>query len=327
MRHRPGGVLQRSLAAPRRTAFARVDLLSQAPGTAPIFPQARYAAGFAALESGDYDAALAAFAQAVNSDPLLSGSAEDRSRDRRRGGGAARRTDRRRACSCFRARPRSRPNLRRSIVCLASSFWIDEQAGKSIEHLRTAIRLAPSDERARVLLSDVLAQDRGSPKPSANCTLAADAGLRSGHVAYRLAQLYQRQSLLPPAAKAFADSESFGPIAGRDRFYQTWGSLLVNQADFDGAVVAYQKRIDVNANGAEPHRQLGEIYFLQGRDEEALAEFHVAAWLDPKDSKAHAAAGQATPGSRNGRRRSPLSSAPSRSTAAFVRRAIRSAPC
>ena len=132
----------------------------------------------------------------------------------------------------------------------------------------------------------------GSPKPSANCSWPRDAGLRSGQVAYRLAQLYQRQSLLPPAAKAFADSESFGPIVGRDRFYQAWGSLLVNQADFDGAVVAYPKRIDVNANSAEAHRQLGEIYFLQGRDEEALTEFSVAAWLDPKDAKAHAAAGQ-----------------------------------
>ena len=57
-------------------------------------------------------------------------------------------------------------------------------------------------------------------------------------------------------------------------------------------MAAYAKRIDVNTNSAEAHRQLGEIYFLQGRDEEALAEFSVAAWLDPKDARAHAAAGQ-----------------------------------
>jgi tetratricopeptide (TPR) repeat protein len=48
----------------------------------------------------------------------------------------------------------------------------------------------------------------------------------------------------------------------------------------------------VNANSAEAHRQLGEIRFLQGRDEEALTEFTVAAWLDPQDARAHAAAGQ-----------------------------------
>lgn len=81
-------------------------------------------------------------------------------------------------------------------------------------------------------------------------------------------------------------------MVGRDRFYQSWGSLLVNQADFDGAIVAYSKRIDVNPNHAESHRQLGEIYFLHGRDDEALVEFSVAIWLDPKDAKAHAGGGQ-----------------------------------
>jgi tetratricopeptide (TPR) repeat protein len=52
------------------------------------------------------------------------------------------------------------------------------------------------------------------------------------------------------------------------------------------------KRIDINANSAEAHRQLGEIYFLQGRDDEAVTEFQVATWLDPRDAKAFAAAGQ-----------------------------------
>jgi tetratricopeptide (TPR) repeat protein len=121
---------------------------------------------------------------------------------------------------------------------------------------------------------------------------ASEAGLHSGQIAYRLAQLYQRQALLPQAAKAFHDAESFGPVVGRDYFYQSWGSLLVNQADFDSAIDAYAKRVDVNANSAEAHRQLGEIYFLHGRNDEALAEFSVAIWLDPNDAKAHAAAGQ-----------------------------------
>jgi len=57
-------------------------------------------------------------------------------------------------------------------------------------------------------------------------------------------------------------------------------------------VAAYARRIEANPNSAEAHRQLGEIYFLQGRDEEALTEFMAATWLDPHDAKAYAAAGQ-----------------------------------
>ncbi len=281
----------RSLTAPRRVAFGRVDLLSQSPGAAPIFPQARYAAGFAALESGDYDTGLASFTQAVSDDPLLTGSPDHRSRIAE--AAAALRSGRiDAAIQLLQSASALSPDFSEVHRLLGLAFWIDEQAGKSIEQLRTAIRLAPSDERARVLLSDVLAEDRRLTEAERELQLAAEAGLRSGQVVYRLAQLYQRQSLLPPAAKAFADSESFGPIVGRDYFYQAWGSLLVNQADFDGAVAAYAKRIDVNANNAAAHRQLGEIYLLQGRHDEALTEFLLAVWLDPKDAKAHAATGQ-----------------------------------
>jgi tetratricopeptide (TPR) repeat protein len=123
-------------------------------------------------------------------------------------------------------------------------------------------------------------------------TQANESGLVSGRIHFLQARLYERQSLLPQAAKSFHDSEVFGPIVGRDQFYLSLGSLLVNQADFDGAVVAYQRRIDANPNSAEAHRQLGEIYFLQGRDEYALTEFLAATWLDPRDARAHAGAGQ-----------------------------------
>ena len=57
-------------------------------------------------------------------------------------------------------------------------------------------------------------------------------------------------------------------------------------------MAAYTRRIEANPNSGEAHRQLGEIYFLQGRDEQALAEFLVATWLDPRDARAHAGAGQ-----------------------------------
>ena len=282
--------LQRSLATPRRVAFARVDLLSQAPGTAPIFAHARYAAGFSALDSGEYATALARFGEAVEHDPLV--TASDAKGAVVQAAAALRSGQWDAVLQRLESAVGAYPNDAETHRLLGLVYAIDDQSGKSIEHLRTAIRLAPSDERARVLLSDVLAGDRRLAEAERELKLARDAGIRSGQISYRLAQLSQRQSLLPSAAQAFQDSDSFGAVAGRDRFYQEWGSVLVNQADFDGAVTTYAKRVGVNANNAEAHRQLGEIDFLQGRDEEALTEFTVAAWLDPKDARAHAAAGQ-----------------------------------
>jgi len=138
----------------------------------------------------------------------------------------------------------------------------------------------------------VLAGDRRLAEAERELMQTLDSGLRSGRVHHELAQLYERQSLLPQAAKSYHDSEAFGPIVGRDEFFRALGALLVNQADFDGAVAAYTQRIEGNPNSGEAHRQLGEIYFLQGRDEQALVEFLAASWLDPRDAKAYAAAGQ-----------------------------------
>ena len=281
----------RTTSAPSRPPFDRVDLLRQVPGAAPIFPQARYAAGFAALDSGDYEAALTMFDDASASDPMLAGSLQTRSRIAD-AAAALKGGQFETAVSLLETAIQISPDDPEPHRLLGLIYGVDDQSGKSIEQLRRAIQLAPADERARMLLSDVLAGDRRLAEAERELLQAGDAGLRSGQNAYRLAQIYQRQTILPQAAKAFQDSESFGPVVGRDRFYQSWGSLLVNQADFDGAVTAYTRRIDVNANNAEAHRQLGEIYFLQGRDDEALAEFSLAIWLDPKDAKAHAAAGQ-----------------------------------
>lgn len=288
--------LERSLQRPpaagrdaegRLAPFDRVDLLRQAAGIAPVFPQSRYAAAIDALRAGDYDAAVVALGSALGGDPLIAGTAEarrivvDAAASLRAGGVDTARESLLRATDAF---PRESEIHR----LLGLVYWIDDQQGKSIEQLRAAMALAPDDERARMTLVDVLVSERRYSEAERELSM----GTPSGQSRYRLSLVYQRQSLLPQAANALADSERFGPLIGRDYFYQSWGSLLVNQADFDGAVAAYARRIAVNPNSAEAHRQLGEIYILQGRHQEALGELLVAAWLDPKDARAHAGAGQ-----------------------------------
>lgn len=288
--------LRRQAAATRAPAqqaprFERIGLLRQAADVAPIFPQARYAEGLAALNTGDYAAAVARLIAASADDPLIGG---DPAAHRHVAGATAvlkqGRIDL--ASEQLQAAVVAMPNEPEVRRALGLVFWIDGQLGPAIEHLRSAIRLGPGDERARLMLADVLAEDRRFAEAERELEQATAAGLRSGQIHYRLADLYERQSLLPQAAKAFRDSEAFGPIVGRDRFYFALGRLLVNQADFDGAIAAYARRIEANPNSGEAHRQLGEVYFLQGRDRDALSEFLIARWLDPKDARSFAAAGQ-----------------------------------
>jgi tetratricopeptide (TPR) repeat protein len=268
--------------------FERVGLLRQSAGIAPIFLQSRYSAAMPAIQTGDYTTAVAKLAEGAASDPIVASPAGVRARV----GDAAAMLKGGRIESALEQLLAARdqwpdqPEIHRLLGVI---YWIDEQQGKSIDHLRKAMSLAPGDERARVLLIDVLMDERRWSEADRELT---DASAASGQIAYRRSQLYQRQSLLPQAIAALQASERFGPVIGADYFYQSWAGLLVSQADFDGAISIYHRRIDANPNSGEAHRQLGEILILQGRDDQALAELLVAAWLDPKDPRAHAGAGQ-----------------------------------
>src|SRR6185436_13424378 len=268
--------------------FDRVDLLRQTSGVAPVFPQSRYAAGIAKLRAGDYEGAMVTLRNASAADPMV--TAPSAVRDRIAQAATILKDGRLDAAlELLRAAADAWPDQSEIHRLLVLVYSIADQQGKSIEHLRKAIALAPGDERARVTLADVLVSERRFAEAERELTAARGA---SGQVAYRLAQIYRRQSLLEQAVAAMKESDTAGPVIGRDYFYQSWGSLLVNQADFDGAIAAYLRRIEVNPNSGEAHRQLGEIYFLQGRDEEALTEFSVAVWLDPNEARSLAAAGQ-----------------------------------
>ncbi|MBI4519291.1 MAG: tetratricopeptide repeat protein [Gemmatimonadetes bacterium] len=271
--------------------FERVDLLRQAAGVAPIFPLARYADGYAALWEGNFPSAVSRLGRAIDRDPINTGNAAVRQR-RAEAGAALRAGQIGLALDRLQALVDSAPNDSEARRLLGLACFIDDQYERSLEHLQAAIRLSPDDERARLLLADVLVAAGRSAEAERALTETIRIIPQSGQAHHRLGQLYQAQAILPQAVQAFERSAAFTPIVGRDHLYQTIGGLAVSRADFDGAVAAYAKRIEVNPNSAAAHRQLGEIYFLQGRDEAALAEFSAAAWLDPQDAAAHAGRGQ-----------------------------------
>lgn len=272
--------------------FDRIDLLRQPSGVAPVFAEARYVEGFTKLADGNYVEAVARFKAAAQLDPLVTGAPEIRERRARaalllRGGQVQA------ARALLEGAAADATNDAETLRILGLTCWIGGDAGCAITHLRTAIRLASSDSRARLTLADVLLDDGRAAEAERELIETLERGLVSGRAHDQLGQLYQRQALLPQASTQFQLANQYGPIVGRDFFFRRMGILLVEQADSDGAVAAYLRRIDVNPNSGEAHRQLGEIYFLQGRNDEAVLELSTAAWLDPADARASAALGQA----------------------------------
>ncbi len=272
--------------------FARIDLLRETAGVAPLFPVPAYAAGYARLAEGRLADALAEFRKAAAADPLIGHVSDARLQvqtagaDLRQGKPAA-------AIGRLRALVAGTPGDAEAHRILGVAYWVDGEPGRAIEHLRTAIVLRSGDERARIALADVLTTADRLAEAERELTATLAAAPESGRAWYRIGRLSLRQAILPRAVGALRQALQVSPpIVGRDFLLQTIAGTLVNQADFDDAIVAHGARVEVNPNSALAHRQLGDVYFLQGRHDEALAEFSAAAWLDADDARAHAATGQ-----------------------------------
>jgi len=275
--------------SPPRVPFERVDLLAQNTATAPIFPVHRYAAGYALLDEGKYGDAVAAFGAAVAGDPIVESRSPaaaaivDAAAAMRRGAPRA-------AIASIEGDSDAVPSAERQRV-LGTAYWLAGDSNRSLELLRASIGLNAADDRARLVLALVLATNGRSTEAIRVLRDTIEACPQSGQAFHMLSTLLESESL----AEAVAVRRRGGaqpPVVGRDAWFRRFATLQVERADLPGAVEAYRERIGVNPNSGEAHRQLAEIYFLQGRDDAALAEYTTAAWLDPADPRALTGGGQ-----------------------------------
>jgi tetratricopeptide (TPR) repeat protein len=155
-----------------------------------------------------------------------------------------------------------------------------------------AIDRNPHDERARVALAQVLIASDRLPEAKRGLSDALALLPDSGQSHYRLARIYEAESSIGDALEEYEKAALCAPVTGLDHLFDLIGSLAATQANFDHAVAAYRRRIDVNPENHEAHRKLGEIYALQGSAEAAIAEFAIAESINPRDAQAYAGAAQ-----------------------------------
>jgi len=271
--------------------FARVNLLREVPGAAPIFPPGIYADGMAALKDGRYADAIALMRKASAADPLtITGPAAARIRD---GAAALRRGAVAPAIEHFSAGIEMDPASSEARRLAGMAYWADEQYDRSIEHLQQAILLNENDDRARAALGDVLA--------SVGRVTEAEGALReavrlipaSGPAHYRLGRLlYDFPEMWPDATSALEAAIRLHPVIGADLLYQMLAHMHLVALNFEGAVEAGRRRIDSNPNVADAYRTLGAAYVQQGRDHDAIPQFLAALLVQPRDAESWAALAQ-----------------------------------
>jgi len=272
-------------------SFARVDLLRQIPGAAPIFPPAAYSAGVAALRDGKYAEAIELWKKAAASVPLrATGAARAEIRE---GAAALRQGALAAALDHFTGAIALDPESSEAHRLAGMAYWADEQHDRSIDHLQKAIALNSSDDRARVTLADVLAAAGRLADAERVLRDAVQAVPSSGLAQYRLGRLlYDVPEKWPDATNALEAAIRLHPVIGSDLIYQMLTHMHLVALNADGAIDAARRRIEANPNQPEAYRVLGEAYVQQGRDDAAVPQFRAALLVRPQDAASWAALSQ-----------------------------------
>lgn len=271
--------------------FIRVDLVREVSGIDPFLPPVSYAEGFAALQRGDLAEAITQLRESTRRDPLLAlAVAGDDTMAR---AAAAFRSglveDARQLLDGAIARASDRSEAHRilGMVTLA-----DGDAARGISSLRNAVRLNPADERARIALANALVENDQLDDAEQVLQDTLRALPASGRARYLLGLTYQRQGRRLDALRELRAALAQKPLLGANTIHRMIGTLQQDEQNYDAAAEAFTARVDLVPNDDDAHRDLGRVYYLQGDDEQAQAEFEIALLLNPRDSDTLTALGQ-----------------------------------
>jgi len=271
--------------------FIRLDLVREMPGIDPFLPPAAYADGFTSLQKGDLAQAITQLRESLRRDPLMTLKPPDTDPIAR--AAAAFRSgvvdEARQQLNAALAQSADRAEAHRilGMVDLA-----DGETTRGISELRTAVRLNPGDERTRVALANALVENDqlDEAEQALNDTLRALPS--SGKAHYLLGLTHRRQGRRADAMRELQAALAQKPLLGANTIHQMIGTLQQDEQDLDAAAMSFASRVELVPNAHDAHRDLGRVYYLQGDDERARAEFEIALLVDPRDADALTALGQ-----------------------------------
>jgi len=286
---RESGAMQQGVA--HDVPFIRLGLLQERSGVEPFFPPVLYADGFALLQRGEFAKAVEVLTQSVGVDPLVRADVDPRDA-LGIGASAFRRGDIDSAVRALATAVEREPDRAEAHRQLGRALLANGKNEDALEELRAAVRLDARDERARLALADALVQLRRYPDAEAAFRDALTAFPGSGRAHYKLARLYQRQNKTVEALAEYDAASTLTPLIGANRVLRAIGALNAAEQNFDAAVRAYSRRVDIHPNDADAHRVLGYLYSRLDRRDEAFAEFAVALWVAPATPDVHVAMSQ-----------------------------------
>jgi tetratricopeptide (TPR) repeat protein len=165
---------------------------------------------------------------------------------------------------------------------IALSYFPDSQFAETLRKFKEALERAPLSEQLYEAMSTILFKAELMPEAEMLLVRATQLFPASKDAHYRLAELYlvseKTQKALEVFEKLSRMKTSKGVDPETDRLqqsvvYQKIALIRARQSEFDEAVSAYKRALELTPDSVETRLGLGDIYVRQGRPEEALAEY------------------------------------------------------
>jgi tetratricopeptide (TPR) repeat protein len=247
----------------------------------PVLAPAAYAEGFKFIVAGRYEEALASFRAAVAQDPLVTDPAA-KTGQLPRGSASLRDGQYAAAITHLENAVTSTPASAEAHRLLGTAYHLAGRPAESLERLVSAIRLAPSDERARIALArELLALEREEAEGALREAIAALPA--SAESRWTLAQMYVKSGR---DAEAIAEIEAlltFPLLAGRGQLDWLLAGLYSRHLEFETSNRMLSERVRLDLNNPVVHKELGLAYLRVGSRPQALAELLMTALFAPDD--------------------------------------------
>jgi len=262
---------------------------------APMFVPWTYSKAYALLEHADYARAVEALRAAIAQDPLFARSESPallRGAQELRGGRVARAVDELTAAlnSASNAGLGARGSEAHRLLGVA--YWLSADTDRTIEQLEQAIRLVPTDERARIMLARVLEESGDAERAERLLVETAKAIPASAIAHYRLAKIYAASNRTEDAVREYEAVVENGVLAGEEPMLLDIGALHRRELDIVRAEAAFAKAVARRPNDAVAHRERGRVLLQLERPEAAFVELAAALIVDARDYDSCLAIGQ-----------------------------------
>jgi tetratricopeptide (TPR) repeat protein len=173
----------------------------------------------------------------------------------------------------------------------AAAYRAAAQPERARAELETARQMAPGNERAAVALLQLLAEEGDLTAAERIAGEMQATFEESAAVAWLQAQIYSAMGREKDVVTALRRTLGARPLTGSGPIWSTLGLFRTRSFEPD-ASDAFDQDVRLNPNRPEPHLLLGESLRVNGRINEAFAEFAAAVLIQPDSLRAHLSIGQ-----------------------------------